>query len=435
MSLLTTVVPLAGGLAFGAWLLPAPWHRTPKEPTVADIIAEAPPELRPAVGTLMNPYALALLLDRVGLGSVRDGFPALEWWEYGPHGITAEFLMAAGQSLKDWNNLDTLAALADSFAVPTVTASRPNPGFVRLEVRVYDTLAVPATVPVAVHNGVDLATAVPDLEAIPVGITEDGEYWLVPVLWNHILLGGATGSGKSSMVWSLFAALGPAIKAGLVDLWVLDPKGGMEFGRGEDKFFVRFACTDTTEMLALLQEAVNEMHERAQRLRAKGIRKHYPTPEEPLVIVFIDEAATLSAFANRKDREKFEELHGLLLSQGRAPGFSVIETVIDPSKDTVPQRQLFPYRVGLRLDEPGQTTMILGQGAANRGARCAEISDKTPGVAFVERDGSTQIIRVRSFLVTDDDIDAIVDTYAIEPKPLVIDPDTDGDDDGMAVAA
>lgn len=386
--------------------------------------ATVPPELRTAVSVVTDPTQLAIMWPALRLGSPATGYPNITAAAYTEAGMTVEVQILGGQKLKDWTGDDTLDALAQYLAVDSVTVKPDGPSFVRLDLRVRDTLEASAPVSSLHTYGVDL-------EAVPAGVCDDGTLWSVPILYNHALLGGTTGSGKSGVVWSLFAGLGPAITAGLVDLWVIDPKGGMEFGEGE-RMFVRFECTTAEGMLALLREAVDQMRERAQRLRAAGVRKHVPTAEEPLVVVFVDEAATLSAFADRETRNTFEELHGLLLSQGRAVGFSVIETVIDPSKDTVPQRQLFPYRIGLRLSEAGQIAMILGQGAAERGARCTEIPASTAGVAYVEHDGSTELGRVRSFWVSDDDITRIVDTYAPTPPDIsaVIDPDFDPDDLG-----
>lgn len=201
--------------------------------------------------------------------------------------------------------------------------------------RVFDTLAAPATAPGVVDDGVDL-------EAVPVGITEDFDTWRLRVLYGHILLAGATGSGKGSVLWSVLAGIGPAIRDGLVDVYMADPKGGAEFGRGENKLFVRFA-TDTTTILAMLREAEQTMRERLARMRAAGVRKHVPTTDEPVILIIIDEAASLSSYAERDEQQEFRRLTGLLLSQGRAAAVSVIAALQDPAKETMPNRQLFPH--------------------------------------------------------------------------------------------
>lgn len=96
----------------------------------------------------------------------------------------------------------------------------------------------------------------------------------------------------------------------------------------------------------------------------------------------IDEIAALTAYVtDRKVRTEVEQLLGLLLSQGRAVGISVVAAVQDPAKDTLPVRQLFTVRIGLRLTEATQTTMVLGQGARDAGAECDRIPDTTPGWA------------------------------------------------------
>jgi DNA segregation ATPase FtsK/SpoIIIE, S-DNA-T family len=43
----------------------------------------------------------------------------------------------------------------------------------------------------------------PDLKALPVGRREDGLPWLVRLQGTHILLAGATGAGKASLLWGL----------------------------------------------------------------------------------------------------------------------------------------------------------------------------------------------------------------------------------------
>ncbi|WP_067839597.1 FtsK/SpoIIIE domain-containing protein [Nocardia lijiangensis] len=422
----TGVVAASGGLV---WLRHL--GSGPRPLTVADIAADAPPELRTAVSILADPGQTNLMLAALGLGSLDGGFPYVERYDYTDHGLDVEVMMLGGQSLSDWSNDETLAQFATYLSVPKVTASSPAPSWVRLQVRAWDTLAAPSTLPGAVHNGVDL-------EAVPVGVREDGGLWLLRLLYAHILLAGAMGSGKGSVLWSIIAGIGPAIKAGLVDVWMADPKGGMEFGRGA-KLWVRFEWT-AEGILAMLTEAEKLMQERAARLREAGIRKLVPTTDEPLILIIIDESAALSAYATRDQQLEFQRLTGLLLSQGRAVGVALIAALQDPSKETMPNRQLFPVRVGLRLDEPTQTSMVHGQGAKDRGARCHEIPDTTPGVGYVGEDGTTEFVRVRAFWVSDETADAIVDAYApvenFAPAEDYsgFDPDDlgDGDVDGVA---
>src|ERR1700741_1626072 len=106
-------------------------------------------------------------------------------------------------------------------------------------------------------------------------------------------------------------------------------------------------------------------------------------------------------------------LCGLLLSQGRTVGISLIAAIQDPFKDTLPVRQLFTVRIGLRLTEASQTAMVLGQGAREASAECDLIPDTTPGVDYMMIDGTAEPQRGRAFNVTDSDIADITARFAV----------------------
>ncbi|MFI9406249.1 hypothetical protein [Nocardia sp. NPDC052316] len=244
-------------------------------------------------------------------------------------------------------------------------------------------------------------------------------------------------------MWAIIAGLAPAIKAGLVELWVADPKGGMEFWRGR-KLMVRCEFTDEG-IVTMMGEAEQLMLERANRCREAGIEKHVPTVDEPLIVIIVDEAASMTSYADKATIEKFERHYGKLLTQGRAPGFCVITCVQDPSKETLPMRQLIPVRIALRLDEKTQIGMVHGDSARDRGARCDQIPYNTPGVAYVRDDGTPNIVRARSYFVSREDIGYLVEHYTPdynrEPERPAIaeyadfDPDDLGDENEDGVAA
>lgn len=118
----------------------------------------------------------------------------------------------------------------------------------------------------------------------------------------------------------------------------------------------------------------------------------------------IDELATLTAFAERSVVRRVEQALGVLLTQGRAVGISVVAAVQDPGKDVVTWRDLFPARVAMRLDNPIQVDMVLGDGARERGALADHISELQPGVAYVRVEGTREISRVRAAYLSDEDV-------------------------------
>lgn len=352
-----------------------------------------------------HPWAAVCALH--GLTTILDGHPVIPRLRRIRIDQATDVLLVQlvhGQTVTDWATRTD--AFAHSFGARTVTVEQAGPGWVRITVHRVDSLATPIRVPVPIGSV--------DLTAVRVGVTDAGGPWRVRILGRHLLVAGATGAGKGSVVWSILTGIGPLLRDGVVQAWVIDPKGGMEFGRGTT-LFTRFAYDTTEQSLALLRDAARILTDRAKRLR--GItRQHIPTVGEPLILIVIDELASLTAYqTDRKIAAEITQLLGLILSQGRAVGVNVIGCVQDPSKDTVSMRQLFPTRIGLRLSEATQVGMMLGTGAREAGALCDQIPDHLPGVGYVTEDGTTGTVRVRAFHVTDNDIDALATGYMPPP--------------------
>jgi S-DNA-T family DNA segregation ATPase FtsK/SpoIIIE len=316
-----------------------------------------------------------------------------------------EVQILIGQSVADWQS--KAPALAEAFRARRLTIRSTSPREITITAHHRDALANP----VALHRSTRSTRVNP--ARIGVGVTEAGKWWRLPVLGHHILVAGATGSGKGSVLWSLVAGLAPGIWAGWTRVLVVDPKGGMEFGRGQ-KLFSRFAYDNGHETVELLRATTKIMQQRAQRLRGHT-RLHSPSVDEPLIVLIVDEIASLTAYiGDRKIRVETEQLLGLLLSQGRAVGVSVIAAVQDPSKDVLPIRQLFSIRIGMRMTESSQTAMVLGAAARDAGAVCDQILTTTPGVGYVCEDGTAEPVRVRAFHVADADIDYLTGQFAPE---------------------
>ena len=178
-------------------------------------------------------------------------------------GATTDVLavrIVTGQCVVDWQKCSD--ALAQAWRAQRVTIRSGAPGYIQITVHHTDALACPMRLP-RPANGTKV-----DPRGVGVGATEAGRWWPMPVLGHHILIAGATGSGKGSVVWSLVAALAPAVRAGSVQLFVIDPQGGMEFGRGAT-LFAGFAYDNGDETLGLLRAVVDVMQERAAWLRGQ----------------------------------------------------------------------------------------------------------------------------------------------------------------------
>lgn len=253
-----------------------------------------------------------------------------------------------------------------------------------------------------------------DLTALPVALGEDGAIYRLRLLGSHLLIVGATGSGKGSVIWSILAALAPGIGSGLVQVIALDPKGGVELALGR-RLFSRFVYGDPdsgsafeAEFADVLEDQV-EVVRRRQRLLRGVSRLHTPTSAEPLIVVVIDELASLTAYlVDRDNKKRIATALALLLSQGRAAGVTVIGSVQDP-REVADLRDLFTTRIGLRMTDAAQVALVFGPSARERGARCDQIPENLPGIGYVSLEGVREPVRVRFTHVRDTDLILLTD--------------------------
>jgi S-DNA-T family DNA segregation ATPase FtsK/SpoIIIE len=319
--------------------------------------------------------------------------------------------LVSGQSADDF------AARADNlahgFGAMLCRIRTASPGALVLEFVRRDALA-------AVTPALAIAARV-DLRALAVGRREDGLIWLVRMHGTHVLIAGATGAGKASLLWSIIRAMLPAMVAGLVRIWAADPKlMELAYGRAIFDRYGRYAATPEA-ILAMLEDAVANMQARAAIFAGKH-REHAPTAEHPFIVILLDEVAFLTAYlSDRAIRDRIKAALATLTTQGRAVGYCVIAALQDPRKEVMSIRNLFPDRIAMRLDEPEQVDMVLGDGARDRGATADLISnDPTTGagVAYVRLETDPDPVRVRAAWVTDADIRAMCAEHAPELRSI-----------------
>ncbi|MGO9163596.1 MAG: FtsK/SpoIIIE domain-containing protein [Streptosporangiaceae bacterium] len=304
---------------------------------------------------------------------------------------------------------DRASHLAHGLGVLSCRVRTGPPGGVILELVRADALAQPIpALPVP---------AVTDLRALPVGRREDGELLAIRLHGTHLLIAGATGAGKGSYLWGLVRAMLPAMTAGLVLVHACDPKL-MELAYGRP-LFERFGCyaAGPDQIAAQLEADVTGMQQRAARFAGLQ-RDHTPTAEHPFTVILVDEVAFLTAYQpDRKLRERTLAALATLTTQGRAVGFCVVAALQDPRKEVLNIRNLFPDKIALRLDEPSQADLVLGDGARDHGALCDQISADPAtgaGVGYMRLETSPDPVRVRAAWVTDDDIAAMT-AAAVQP--------------------
>jgi len=316
--------------------------------------------------------------------------------------------MVPGQSAEDFAG--RTGNLAHGLKAQLCRIRTASPGRVTVELVIHDALAqvIPA-LPVPQH---------PDLHAIEVGRREDGQPWTVRPHGSHLLIAGSTGAGKASLLWGIIRGLLPAVRAGTARILGADPKlMELAYGRALFDAFGRYEA-DPDRITGMLEDTVTEMQARAGQL-AGHHREHHPSREHPFTALFVDEVAFLTAYqADRKLRDRTLAALATLTTQGRAVGYSVIAALQDPRKDVLTIRNLFPDRIAMRLDEPEQVDMVLGDGARDRGA----LADQIPadpalgaGMAYVRLEADPDPVRVRAAWVSDQDITAMCRQYVTGP--------------------
>jgi len=310
--------------------------------------------------------------------------------------------LVPGQKPEDFDQ--AARALASARGVARCQVRELAPNLVSIDFQRRNLLADPVTCP-------ELATLarVPghaiDLRRVLAGRTEYGQDWHISLAGpaSHLLAAGESGAGKNSLTWRPLVSIAPAIRDGLVRVSGIDPKGmELAYGRG---IFARYAVTGT-EALALLDDLVEAMTARKSEF-AGQVRSVPISSEHPLELLEFDEIGALTRYTDRKTRDAITERIALLTTQGRALGVTVRGYVQEPTKDTVPVRELFPRRICLRVAAKSHVGMVLGDQAYERGAWANRITDAEAGVGYIFGEGIREPLRVRAGWVPDQTIKAL----------------------------
>ena len=223
-----------------------------------------------------------------------------------------------------------------------------------------------------------------------IGLSENGREVRVLLLRRNVLIGGIMGSGKSGILNVIIANL-----AGCRDviLWGIDMKGGMEL-QPWAACFDRLAFTPE-QAIGLFRDAVAELDERAARMAAEGKRVWEPTPDDPALVIIVDEWAELPAEAR--------DYADSVARRGRAVAENLIAATQRPTQDAMGKgtaiRSQMDIRICLRVREPRDADLILGQGSVNSGWHAHKLTK--PGEFLISSPEHAMPERNRAYLLTD----------------------------------
>jgi DNA segregation ATPase FtsK/SpoIIIE, S-DNA-T family len=311
---------------------------------------------------------------------------------------TVAVRMVRGQDLQAWT--EHTPALADALRAERVAVSRKRPGVLTVIVERRNPFPHPLDATPIPESSTEV-----DLSRLDVGDNEYGGPFSVNLRGKRLLVVGASGAGKSSLLWNPLRAAGPMIRDRLLRVWMIDLKGGTETERGQ-ALFCRWATT-LDAAIDLLTDFRDSMRDRQAWMRANQVRRCQITTATPYELLMIDELAMLTAYGDRSAVREALRLLAEVLTQGRAADHGVAGYVQEPTKDVVDVRELFDTRICLGVTAASHVDMALGDGARDRGALADEIpgDPEHAGIGFVIDTGSRLPVRFRAGWVTDTDID------------------------------
>jgi S-DNA-T family DNA segregation ATPase FtsK/SpoIIIE len=238
-------------------------------------------------------------------------------------------------------------------------------------------------------------------DPMDLGLREDGEKTLANILRRNVLIGGMTGAGKSGIENNIQAKFAQCPD---VEPWGIDMKAGMELQPWADTIY-RLATTPA-QAIALLAEGIAELDRRAAILTALGLRTWEPTPDDPAIVILIDEYAELPPDA----RDHADSI----ARRGRAPAVNLIIATQRPTQAAMggnAVRSQMDVRICLRVRERRDTDLILGAGSLAAGWDAHALT--LPGTFYLSDPEHTIPMRARAYEITDAQVRAHAARHAI----------------------
>jgi len=229
------------------------------------------------------------------------------------------------------------------------------------------------------------------------------------------LVGGVSGSGKSSTAWALLAGYLEQVP---VRVRVVDPPGiefaklgeavgkGLVHSYGVDPTLVAHSVPGSSSLDDFWLDLERAFTRRLRSVSESGSRLHVPTVEEPLDITLIDELLPIAEELKKKNAPT-EHIVGKIAYLGRKAGFVVIALTQAAQVDTIGRiRDLFPQRISHKTGNRYNTDAILGDNAESDGARASRLDvAHDRGVGYMA--ATNGYLGLRSARLSDGDMDQI----------------------------
>jgi len=232
----------------------------------------------------------------------------------------------------------------------------------------------------------------------------------------HLLVGGATGSGKSVFVHSIIMSLIMRNTPNDVRLLLIDPKR-VEFTHYKDiPFLLCPVITDPKKAKVALEKLCEEM-ERRYSLFEESLTRDIDSYNEkvkdknnqlPYIVTIVDEFADLIT-----TNKKIDQDISRITAKARAAGIHLIIATQRPSVDVITGviKANLPVRVALSVPDMESSKTILGCAGADE---LLSNGDMLVSCPEVQQQG---LVRAQGCYVTDQEIDRVCEYIRNQRKP------------------
>ena len=232
----------------------------------------------------------------------------------------------------------------------------------------------------------------------------------------HLLIAGATGSGKSVCVNTLITSILFKARPDEVKFIMIDPKMVELSNYNGIPHLMVPVVTDSKKAASVLNWAVQEMEKRYAKFAELGVRKmadyNDVMPEEkmPAIVIIIDELADLMMVAPKD----VEEAIFRLAQKARAAGIHLVLATQRPSVDVITGtiKTNIPSRISFAVSSQIDSRTILDTGGAEK------LLGK--GDMLFYPIGAAKPIRVQGAFISDEEIERLLEfirSQCEEPEP------------------
>ncbi len=230
----------------------------------------------------------------------------------------------------------------------------------------------------------------------------------------HLLVAGATGSGKSVAINSIILAILFNAKPSEVKLAMIDPKMLELSVYADIPHLLSPVVTQPKKAAEMLRAVVAEMERRYRQLSEKGnkniesFNKAVPEAERlPYIVVIIDELADLMMTVAREVEDSIMRL----AQMARAAGIHLIVATQRPSVDVITGliKANLPSRISFQVSSKTDSRTILDANGAENLLGMGDMLFQPPN--------SSHIIRAHGCYVSEAEIQRVVDFVKKQGKP------------------